>query len=160
MRGGAKTGTRKASKSNSVIKPSRVLEVRTTNPYSLRSGPKGARPEIKSRVRQIYGSSAPKDIATQIAMRNLLAALEEEPNAPSEDASEAAGAAAGAAAAVAAFPNASPQVVAHAAVAGAAAGVADANAEMNALIRGVGNMRVARVGFHGGSRRRRTRRHR
>lgn len=69
-------------------------------------------------------------------------------------------AAAGAAAAVAAFPNASPQVVAHAAVAGAAAGVADANAEMNALIRGVGNMRVARVGFHGGSRRRRTRRHR
>lgn len=149
MRGGAKTGTRKASKSNSVlIKPaSRFLEVRSTNPYGLRSGPKGARPQISSRVRRIYGSSAPKDIATQIAMGNLLAALEEEPNAQSSEA-------AGAAAAVAAFPNASPQVVAHA----AAAGAADANAEMNALA-----ARVGRVGFgSGGSRRRRnrTRRHR
>jgi hypothetical protein len=80
-----------------------------------------------------------------MAMGNLLAALEEVPNAQS---SEVAGAAAGAAAAVAAFPNAPPQVVAHAAAAGAAA----AHTNMNALMRN-----FERAGLRGGSRRTRRR---
>jgi hypothetical protein len=64
MRGGAKTGARKTvksqkAKSNSVIRPARFLEVRSTNPYGLRSGLKGARPQVsRSNARQIYGSSA------------------------------------------------------------------------------------------------------